>query len=39
MIVSSELNDIEGIRDAAKNTFFTMWIAIYLNENEIKKII
>ena len=39
MIVSSELNDIEGIRNAAKNTFFTIGLPYgkYLNENEIVK--
>ena len=39
MIVSSELNDIDGIRDAAKNTFFTVGLPYgkYLNENEIVK--
>ena len=39
MIVSSELNDIEGIRNAAKNTFLTIGLPYgkYLNENEIVK--
>ncbi len=39
MIVSSELNDIEGIRNAAKNTFFTIGLPYgkYLNENAIVK--
>ncbi|MDC2979657.1 3-methyl-2-oxobutanoate hydroxymethyltransferase [Pelagibacteraceae bacterium] len=39
MIVSSELNDIKGIRNAAKNTFFTIGLPYgkYLNEDEIVK--
>ena len=39
MIVSSELNDIEGIRNAAKNTFLTVGLPYgkYLNEFEIVK--
>ena len=37
MIVSSELNDIEKIRAAAKNTFLTVGLpyGTYLNENDI----
>ena len=37
MIVSSELNDIEGIRNAAKNTFLTVGLpyGTYLTEYEI----
>ena len=37
MIVSSELNDIEGIRNAAKNTFLTVGLpyGTYITENEI----
>ena len=37
MIVSSELNDIEGIRNAAKNTFLTVGLpyGTYIIENEI----
>ena len=37
MIVSSERNDINGIRDAAKNTFLTVGLQYgkYLKENEI----
>ena len=39
MIVSSELNDIDGIRDSAKNTFLTVGLKYgsYLNEFEIVK--
>ncbi len=39
MIVSSENNDIEGIRSAAKNTFLTVGLQYgkYLNEFEILK--
>ena len=39
MIVSSELNDIDGIRDSAKNTFLTVGLKYgsYLNEFEILK--
>ncbi len=37
MIVSSELNDIEGIRNAAKNTFLTVGLpyGTYITETEI----
>ena len=37
MIVSSELNDIVGIRNSAKNTFLTVGLKYgsYLNEFEI----
>ena len=39
MIVSSELNDIEGIRNAAKNTFLTVGLPYgkYLTESDILK--
>ena len=39
MIVSSELNDIDGIRNSAKNTFLTVGLKYgsYLNEFEIVK--
>ena len=39
MIVSSENNDIEGIRNAAKNTFFTVGLQYgkYLSELDILK--
>ena len=39
MIVSSELNDIDGIRNSAKNTFLTVGLKYgsYLNEFEILK--
>jgi len=39
MIVSSELNDIKGIRNSAKNTFLTVGLQYgkYLNELEILK--
>ena len=39
MIVSSELNDIEGIRRAAKNTFLTVGLpyGLYINKKDILK--
>jgi len=39
MIVSSEVNNIEEIRKAAKNTFFTVGLPYgkYINENDIVK--
>ena len=39
MIVSSELNDIKGIRNAAKNTFLTVGLpyGVYLKEYDILK--
>ena len=39
MIVSSEVNDIKGIRKAAKNTFLTVGLpyGTYLNQNDILK--
>ena len=39
MIISSERNDIEGIRNSAKNTFFTVGLSYgkYLSELEILK--
>ena len=39
MIVSSEVNDIEGIREAAKNTFLTVGLpyGTYTNNNDIVK--
>ena len=39
MIVSSEVNDIEGIREAAKNTFLTVGLpyGTYTNNNDITK--
>ena len=39
MIVSSEVNDIKGIREAAKNTFFTVGLPYgrYINNNDIIK--
>ena len=39
MIVSSEVNDIQGIRNAAKNTFLTVGLpyGLYINKNHIVK--
>ncbi len=39
MIVSSEVNDIKGIRNAARNTFLTVGLpyGAYINENDILK--
>ena len=39
MIVSSEVNDIKGIREAAQNTFFTVGLpyGTYTNKNDIVK--
>ena len=40
MIISSENNDIQGIRDSAKNTFFRVGLSYgkYLSEYEILRV-